>query len=250
MSATRDSPTTGFVADTVPFSNVDGPGNRFVVFLQGCNFNCVACHNPQTIPGHGPVEGFHPQHLEVGDVVAQIRQAAPFISGVTASGGEATGQESFVWQLFEALKADTELAELTCFVDSNGACALRVWDRLAPLLDGVMIDLKCLDPVIHEQMTGVANAPVLASIRHLQKLGLLYEVRLLFLSGVNDDPALVRATGEWLAAVDPTMRLKVIGFRSHGTRPHDPPLVEPAPAELVACADILMSVAPFDICIV
>ena len=84
----------------------------------------------------------------------------------------------------------------------------------------------------------------------LQQLGLLYEVRLLFLAGVNDDLALVRATGEWLAAIDPTMRLKVIGFRSHGTRPHDPPLVEPAPAELVACADILTSVAPFDICII
>ncbi len=250
MSATRDSPTTGFVADTVSFSNVDGPGNRFVVFLQGCNFDCAACHNPQTIPGHGSVEGFHPEHLEVADVVAQIRKAAQFISGVTVSGGEATGQESFVWQLFAVLKTDPELADLRCFVDSNGACALRVWDRLAPLLDGVMIDLKCLDPVIHEQMTGVANAPVLASIRHLQKLGLLYEVRLLILSGVNDAPALVRATGEWLAAVDPTMRLKVIGFRSHGTRPHDPPLVEPTAAELGACADILMSVAPFDICII
>ena len=125
-----------------------------------------------------------------------------------------------------------------------------MWDRLAPVIDGAMIDLKCLDPVIHEQMTGVGNAPVLASIRHLQQLGLLYEVRLLILSGVNDAPELVRATGAWLAAVDPTMRVKVIGFRSHGTRPHDPPLVEPSSAELAACADILSSVAPFDICIV
>ena len=184
------------------------------------------------------------------DLVGRIREAAPFISGVTASGGEATGQESFVWQLFEAVKGDPELAHLTCFIDSNGACSLRVWDRLAPVLDGAMIDLKCLDPVIHEQMTGVGNAPVLASIRHLQQLGLLYEVRLLVVSGVNDAPELVRATGAWLATVDPTMRVKVIGFRSHGTRPHDPPLVEPTPADLAACADILSSVAPFDICIV
>ncbi len=243
MSAIRDSPTTGFVADTVSFSNVDGPGNRFVVFLQGCNFDCVACHNPQTIPGHGPVEGFHPEHLTVDDVLEQIRHAAPFISGITVSGGEATRQESFVWQLFEAVKADPELAHLTCFLDSNGACALRVWDRLSPVLDGAMIDLKCLDPVIHEQMTGVINAPVLASIRHVRRLGLLYEVRLLLVAGVNDDPTLLRATGAWLAAIDPSMRLKVIGFRAHGVRPHDPPLVEPTPAALDACADVLRSVA-------
>ncbi|TRZ56258.1 MAG: 4Fe-4S cluster-binding domain-containing protein, partial [Streptomycetaceae bacterium] len=42
------------VASIIPFSWVDGPGNRFVLFLQGCNFNCVACHNPQTIPLHTP----------------------------------------------------------------------------------------------------------------------------------------------------------------------------------------------------
>ncbi len=250
MNATCDSATTGFVASTIPFSCVDGPGNRFVVFLQGCNFDCIACHNPQTIPGHGPVEGFHPVHLEVSDLVDQIREAAPFVSGVTVSGGEATMQESFVWQLFEAIKADDELSRLTCFIDSNGACSLRVWDRLAPVVDGAMIDLKCLDPVIHEQMTGVNNAAVLASIRHLQSLGLLYEVRLLVVGGVNDAPDLVRATGRWLAGIDPTMRLKVIGFRSHGTRPHDPPLVEPTAAQLDTFADMLRSVAPFDVCVV
>jgi pyruvate formate lyase activating enzyme len=43
---------TGYVAYTISFSSVYGPGNRFVVFMQGCNFYCVACHNPQTIPGH------------------------------------------------------------------------------------------------------------------------------------------------------------------------------------------------------
>ena len=50
MNVTPDRPRRGFVADTIPFSNVDGPGNRFVVFLQGSNFDCVACHNPHTIP--------------------------------------------------------------------------------------------------------------------------------------------------------------------------------------------------------
>ena len=99
-------------------------------------------------------------------------------------------------------------------------------------------------------MTGQPNDEVLASIGHLHDLGRLHEVRLLLLAGVNDDPALLRATGEWLAAVDPAMRLKVIGFRRHGARPHDPPLQEPRPDQLAAAADLLAGVAPFRITVV
>ena len=58
----------GLVNSVVPFSVVDGPGSRFVVFLQGCNFDCVACHNPQTIPGHAPVDGHAPRHRTVAEL--------------------------------------------------------------------------------------------------------------------------------------------------------------------------------------
>jgi pyruvate-formate lyase-activating enzyme len=250
MSVLRDRTQTGFVADTISFSSVDGPGNRFVVFLQGCNFDCVACHNPQTIPGHAPIEGHRPEHLTVDELLAGIRRAAPFISGVTASGGEATQQAGFLLSLFEAVKAAPELAHLTCLVDTNGACDLVVWDRLAPVMDGAMVDLKCLDPEVHQQMTGQPNDQVLAGIRHLHGLGRLYEVRLLLLAGVNDDHDLLRRTASWLADVDPSMRVKLIGFRAHGARPHDPPLVEPTSESLQHAAEVFGAAASFDICMV
>lgn len=242
--------TTGFVADTIPFSSVDGPGNRFALFLQGCNFDCVACHNPQTIPGHAPVEGHHPTHRSIDDVIAEIRRAAPFIRGITVSGGEATQQSQFVHDLFRAVRADESLARLTCFVDSNGACDIETWDRLAPVMDAAMIDLKCLDPETHRAMTGESNDQVLASIAHLQAIDRLHEVRLLLLVGINDDPALLQRTAAWLAEVDPAMRVKVIGFRPHGARPQDPPLVAPTADALAEAADILRSVAAFDITVV
>ncbi len=250
MNVTPVRPRRGFVADTIPFSNVDGPGNRFVVFLQGCNFDCVACHNPQTIPGHQPLDGFDPKHLGVDELVEQIRKAAPFIRGITASGGESTQQPAFLRALFSAVKADPELAHLTCFVDSNGTPELSVWDDLASVADGAMIDLKCFDSSIHRKLTGEPNDRVLASIVHLQRLGLLYEVRLLLVAGVNDDPELLRPTAEWLADVDPAMRVKLIGFRSHGARPQVPPLVEPTHDALLAAARLFSDVAPFNICVV
>ena len=66
---------TGYVAGTITFSNVDGPGNRFAIFLQGCNFDCVACHNPQTIPH---AEGTHFE-MSIDELLVKIRRAAPFI---------------------------------------------------------------------------------------------------------------------------------------------------------------------------
>ena len=188
--------------------------------------------------------------MSVDELVAQVRKVAPFLSGVTASGGEATQQTEFVRAWFAALKADPALGRLTTFVDSNGAASPDVWDSLAPVMDGAMIDLKCLDPVIHQEMTGQPNDETLASIRQLAAMGKLYEVRLLLLAGVNDEPALLRRTGEWLAEVDPHMRVKVIGFRDHGARPHDPPLVAPTTEQRDAAASILADIAPFDLCVV
>lgn len=252
VSTADPSSVSGFVADTIPFSIVDGPGNRFAVFLQGCNFDCVACHNPQTIPGHAPVAGHRPRHRTVAELLVDVRRAAPFVSGITVSGGEATQQPRFVRALFAAVRSDPDLAHLTCFVDSNGACTQEVWEELLAdgLLDGAMIDLKCIDPSIHEAMTGRSNDQVLASIRFLAARDALYEVRLLLVAGTNDDPSLLRRTGEWLAGVDPAMRLKVIGFRPHGTRPHDPPLVPPTPDQLDAATDVLRSTADFRISVV
>jgi pyruvate-formate lyase-activating enzyme len=241
---------TGYVADTIPFSCVDGPGNRFVVFLQGCNFDCVACHNPQTIPGHAPIAGHHPRHVSVDDLLADIRRAAPFLRGITVSGGEATQQVEFVDALFRSMRADPALGQLTRLVDTNGSCGVDVWDRLADVMDGAMVDLKCLDPAIHLAMTGHPNDEVLTGIAHLRHIDRLHEVRLLIVAGINDHPDLIERTADWLAAVDARMRVKVIGFRPHGARPHDPPLATPTPTSLEHVAAVLARAGDFDVTIV
>jgi pyruvate-formate lyase-activating enzyme len=245
-----DLAVTGLVAGTIPFSNVDGPGNRFTVFLQGCNFDCAACHNPQTIHRFPPDAEPPGMRRSVGEVLSEVRRAAPFLSGVTVSGGEATEQPDFVAALFAAIHAEPRLTRLTRFVDSNGAAAGDVWERLAPLTDGAMIDLKCLDPEIHRRLTGHGNEAVLASIEQLHGLGLLYEVRLLLVAGVNDGPALLRRTAEWLAAIEPRMRLELIAFRRHGVRVCHPPLEEPEPFAMEAAAEVMRAVAPFEIQII
>ena len=282
------SSARGLVTDTIKFSGVDGPGNRFVVFLQGCNFDCIACHNPYTInvcnncgdclatcssgaltfgsDGHvawneAACEGTdsciatctwdatpkaRPRQVE--ELLTDIRRAAPFLSGITVSGGEATLQADFVHALFSAVKADSALNHLTCFVDSNGAATRDVWTRLAPVMDGAMIDLKCLDPETHRMMTGQPNDLVLETIRYLDALGKLYEVRLLLIPGVNDDPDLLRRTADWLADLNPMMRLTLIGFRPHGVRPHTRELVQPTEEHMSRYREVFAQRAQFSVC--
>ncbi len=162
------------LADVVPFSWVDGPGNRFVVFAQGCPFDCLACHNPETIP----VRTERQRMARVSELLTQIDLVEPYLQGVTVSGGEATGQWQFVRELFTAIKRDRLLHRLTTFVDTNGHALRRVWDELLPVTDGFMVDLKALDPEVHRRLTGRGNELVLDTLHHLHARERLYEVRL------------------------------------------------------------------------
>ncbi len=201
-------------SDVIPFSWVDGPGNRFVLFMQGCNFNCIACHNPQTIPLQSPKA----KTLSIDEVITRIKNSMPYISGVTVSGGEATIQFEFIEELFKTIKSTPELAHLTTFIDSNGNTPRPIWELLAHVTDGVMMDLKVLDPVKHQALTGHTHESVLNSIKFLAARGLLYEVRLLLIPGINDSDIELRDTANYLLSIDPLMRLKINAFKAHGVR--------------------------------
>ena len=223
------------LADVVPFSWVDGPGNRFVVFAQGCPFDCLACHNPETIPPLSPGT----RHTNVAALIKEIRLAEPFLAGVTVSGGEATAQWRFVRDLFSAVRAEPLLRRLTTYVDTNGHALPRVWDALLPVTDGFMVDLKALDPEVHRRLTGRGNELVLDSIRYLHARGRLAEVRLLLVPGLNTDDEQLERTAGWLADLDRALRVVVIGFRRHGVRPQYAAIPEADPDLLAHARGIL-----------
>lgn len=202
------------IANTIPFSWVDGPGNRFVIFTQGCNFNCLGCHNPQTIPLHTP----RSPERTVEELLCEIREAMPFITGVTVSGGEATMHTDFIHELFTALHETPEFETLTRFIDSNGNTTREQWEKLENITDGVMLDLKALDDEKHRFLTGNPNHLVLESIKYLHKKDLLNEVRLLLIPGQNDSDEDLALTAQWLMAVDPEIKVRINAFKSHGVR--------------------------------
>lgn len=177
--------------------------------------------------------------MTVEELLDEIRPLAGFLSGVTVSGGEATGQPDFLHQFFQSLADDEVLGRLTRFVDSNGDTDLKTWTHLNPVMDSTMIDLKALDPDLHLMLAGRPNDRVLASIEHLAGIGKLYEVRLLLIPGVNDSPDLLARTADWLLALDPAMRVRLNAFNRHGVRRQGRAWPDATPATIDAARAVL-----------
>ncbi len=159
--------------------------------------------------------------MSVAEVLALLRRYGPLLTGITVSGGEATTQLPFVIALFTAIRQAQDLSHLTCLLDSNGSLGEMGWQRLLPVLDGAMIDLKGWRDSVHHSLTGVGRERVLASLRLLASHGKLAELRLLHVPGHSDfldaDGKLEAALVLFLQSLGP-VPIRLNGFRHHGVR--------------------------------
>ena len=207
----------GLLADVVRFSWVDGPGNRFAVFFQGCNLDCLACHNPHTMPlQHAAGPRGHRRRAR--------RRGAPArtvpLRRHRRPAARRRCRPPFVARAGSPRCATTPPPpRLTRYVDSNGCADDAAWDLLLPDTDGVMLDLKALDlGRAPASSPGRRNTSVLRSLDRLAAAAKLVEVRLLVVPGHNDSADGLRRTGAYLAEHAPGVPVRVIGFRPHGVR--------------------------------
>ncbi len=244
----------GLVNRILPFSSVDGPGNRTVIFLQGCNFNCLYCHNPETInqcKHCGRCIKYCPNNalskiddkiiwnkemckycdrcleacknnsvpraikMHVDEAMEEIVKVKSFISGITVSGGEATIQNKFVAALFKKVKD----MGLTTFLDTNGSIPLYKEDELVEYMNMAMVDLKSYNPKEHTLLTGMDNGIILENIKFLSSIDKLYEVRTVIVPEVLDNYYNVDMISKLLVELDPKIRYKLIKYRPIGVRP-------------------------------
>lgn len=202
----------GYVRRILPFSSVDGPGNRTIIFLQGCGFNCAYCHNPETIPS-GPNSAPDEISLRSADeVTREVLKYKAFVSGITISGGECTLQPDFLVSLLKALKAHN----FHVLIDTNGDFDESLYQSLAPFTDGFMLDVKAVSPEAHKQLTGRDNTLVLENLIRMAKDHKLYEVRTVVVPNRLNNEETVETLSRWLSDINPDIRYKLIRFRPHG----------------------------------
>ena len=148
------------------FGTVDGPGVRFVVFLQGCPMRCAYCHNPDTWETEAGTL------MSAEEIMERFRRNKSFYKdgGLTVTGGEPLLQLDFLLELFALARQENVH---TC-IDSSGICfnaSDKDWmgrlDRLLSMTDLVMLDIKHIDPKLHKQLTGCPNENILRFAHYL-----------------------------------------------------------------------------------
>ena len=175
----------GFYHSIQTIGTLDGPGLRYVLFLQGCPFRCLFCHNPDTWTGAG-------KKIDVDYLVDDILKYKVFYEtsngGFTVSGGEPLLQTEFLTELFVKLKA----AGVHTTVDTCGYVDLtEKLDRLVEVTDLFMLDIKHLNPEVHLKFTGKPNDKVLNFLNYLNQKKKKIWIRQVLVPGISMDDAYI-----------------------------------------------------------
>lgn len=197
------------------FGAVDGPGVRFVVFLQGCPMRCAYCHNPDTWETN---KGTPMETMEIIDAFERNRSFYQG-GGITATGGEPMLQTDFLIELFSECR---KRAIHTC-LDTSGICfcpgdaaALEKTDRLLALTDLIMLDIKHINSIKHREMTGQPNENILAFAKYLENKQLPVWIRHVAVPGITDDEESLSALGWFIGGLPNVKALDLLPYHSMG----------------------------------
>ena len=197
------------------FGTVDGPGVRYVVFVQGCPMRCAYCHNPDTWAMTGGTM------MEPSYIIERYERNKGFYNGggLTVTGGEPLMQVDFLIDLFTLAK---EKGIHTC-IDSSGIAFkpgntefIAKLDRLMKLTDLVMLDIKHINPDKHKELTSQPNDGILAFCSYLNDRNVDMWIRHVVVPGITDDEKYLFELGYFIGQFQNLKALDVLPYHTMG----------------------------------
>lgn len=206
----------GRIHSTESFGSVDGPGVRFVIFMQGCRLRCRYCHNPDTWKTD---EGGKMQSAdELLDAAERYRGYWGSEGGITVSGGEPLLQIDFLLDLFRKAKQ----RDVNTCIDTAGQPFTREepyfskFRELCGVTDLFIADIKHIDPQRHIELTGKDNGNILDMLRFLSDIGKPVWIRHVLVPGITDDDGFLRRTAEFIQTLGNVRKVEVLPYHSFG----------------------------------
>ena len=196
---------TGRVHSFQSLGTLDGPGLRYVVFLQGCPLHCGYCHNPDTWDVTGGEE------LSAGEVFARVQRYKSYFAkegGLTVSGGEPLLQAPFVTELFTLCRQD---GISTC-LDTSGCVSNGATEKLLEVTDLCLLDIKMTNEEDYIRHTGAHLSQALHFLEKLNRRGLPTWIRQVIVPGINDTPASIEALNNLIAPFSCVQRVELLAF--------------------------------------
>ena len=205
----------GRIHSSESFGTVDGPGLRYVLFMQGCPMRCLYCHNPDTWSFSGGRE------MTADEVLSEYKKNEMFYKngGLTVTGGEPLSQIDFLTELFIKAK---EKGIHTC-IDTSGATYnaadteyISKLDRLMQNTDLVMLDIKHINAQKHKELTGFSNENLLAFAKYVDGKNIPIWIRHVVLDGYTNDEESLFALGEFIGTLKNVKALDVLPYHTMG----------------------------------
>ncbi len=193
---------------------VDGPGIRFVVFLQGCPYRCPYCHNPDTRAFSGGTE------YTVDEIVAKAERYKTYFGekgGVTVSGGEPLLQARFVAELFEALHQKG----ITTALDTAGVKVTDTVMRVLESTDTVLCDIKFPTDEQYEAHIGIELDTVLEFISACNQTNADVIIRHVVVPGMTDSEESVKQIASLAKTAKNLKKIELLPFKKLCVQKYD-----------------------------
>lgn len=193
---------------------VDGPGIRYVVFLQGCELRCLYCHNPETWDKDKECQRMSPEELV--KKIVRFKSYFGRTGGVTFSGGEPLLQPKFLLECLKLCKKEG----INTALDTAGV-GFGDYDEILLLTDLVILDLKAVSEEDYKKITGQPMIRFKKFLADCQRLNKKLWIRQVIVPGINDNEENIKKIKDFVSQLRNVEKVELLPYKTIGVHKYE-----------------------------